>query len=295
MFKYLLLIFFIISTPLFATHTNEKSVDIALYGLDKNTATAKTVKKMLLKLFQKIEKLENFSVNTFFYDDEQRLINDFISRDRKFDILYTVPITYIKNYNTFNKYGNDFAILKNHDKYVQYYLIKNTKTKAKKLEHLKSRKLVTASSDEFARVWLDYIFLNETKRGYKTFFRNEQMDSKMYKKVLDVYFNKIDLAVIPKHIWDTTIDLNPKITKNIEVFRKSQKIFPAIIGVFHRDVDPQFIETYNEFINNPKNKDFIFDILNLVKLNGVELMKKDDYNEALEFYLNYHKIKEKIK
>jgi len=294
-YKILLFVFFIISTSAFAFESEKQSINIALYGLDKNTASTKTVKKMLLKLFKKIEKLENFNVNTFFYKNEKELIRDFISNKKKFDILYTVPITFIKNHKTFYKYGNDFVTLKNHDKYKEYYLIKNKNLKIKSLKGMENKKLVTASSDELSRIWLDYIFLSETKKSYKFYIKQSAEHFKMYKRVLDVYFDKTDFAVVHKNIWDTTIELNPNITKKIEIFRKSKQIFPGIIGVFHRDVNKDLIRTYNEFIQNPKNKEYIHTLLNLVKLNSVEVIKKHDYQKSVEFYLKYKKMKEKLK
>lgn len=295
MLKYFLLIFFIISTNSLASKTNEVSLEIALYGLDKNTASDKTVKKILLKIFQKIDELENIKVNAFFYKDEKKLINDFISEEKKFDILYTVPLTYLKNYETFNKYGKDFIILRNHNKYVQYYLIKNKKLKIKSLKGMKNKKLITPSSDELSRIWLDSLFLKETNKPYTFYIKNEKQDFKMYKKVLDVYFNKTDFVIVPKHIWDTTIELNPKITNKLEIFRKSKPIFPGIIGAFHRKVDEKFINTYNSFIIDPNNEEYMQNILNLVKLYGVEIMNKNDYSKALDFYLDYEKMIKKVK
>lgn len=277
---------------LLADHIHE--LNIALYGLDKKVANEKTVKKLFQKLIQKIDKLKDLELNTFFYKNEAELLKAFKSKKNEFDILYMVPSTYLKNFDVFNKYAKSSIIIKQSDeKYVQYYIIASKKSKIKSLKDIKNKKLDLHSSDELSRMWFDKISYETIGRSFKPHILKENRSFNQYKKILDVFFNKTDIAIISKEMWDTTVDLNPTIAKNLTILKKSPAIFPSVIGLVHQSADAEIFKHYDSYIMNKNNEEYIEEVLSLVKFRKLEVLKKSDFMEAHDFYENYLKIKAK--
>jgi len=276
----------------YADHIHQ--INIALFGLDKKVANEKTVKKLFEKLIKKIDKLEHMKINTFFYKNESELLKDFKAKKNSFDLLYVVPSIYIKHYKVFNKYSQSSVTIKQSDnKYVQYLLITNKKSNIKSLNDIKNKKINLHSSDKLSRMWFDKICYEQFGRSFKPHFLKESRNFKQYKKVLDVYFNKIDMAIITKEIWDTTVSLNPTITNELVVLRKSPAIFPAVIGLVHQSADPEIFDHYDSYIMNEENEDYIEEVLGLVKFRKLELLKEQDFLEAYKFYEDYIQTRKK--
>lgn len=291
--KSLLLFFLFFISTLHAEHNG--TLNIAIYGLDKKIANEKTVEKLLLKLFEKIDYLKHKNINTFFYKNEKKLIQDLKSENKKFDFLYTIPSTYIKNYELINKNTTNAMSLKaGNNKFVQYYLIANQKSKINSLADVKNKKLVLESIDALAQIWLKKIFYEvNIKVDKRNILLKRTKTYNQYKKLLDIYFNKIDLAVITKDTFETAVILNPSIKKQIKVLKKSPEIFPYVLAFFDKKIDKKTLTSHNEFVFNPKNKEFITNLLGLVKLKSVEKIKKNDFDKAHIFYKNYLKLNEK--
>lgn len=286
----ILFLFFITLTNLWSKDT----LDVALYGVDKKIATEKTVKTLLTNLFKKIDKLKDLELNTFFYKDKNELINDFKSKNNKFDILYTMPSLYIENYELFNKGSKNLVSLNfNNEKYIQYYLITNKKTGLNSIKDLKGKKLVLAGTDNLSKIWFDKISYESTQKSYTTYIKKEISNYSRHKKLLDIYFNKVDIAIVSKSTYDVMVDLNPTIAKNIKILKKSPAIFPYVLGIVHSSAGSSVIDEYNNFILDSSNADYISSLLNLVKLKNLENCEKTDFEETYKLYNEYLKLKNK--
>lgn len=286
----ILFLFFVTLTNIYAKDT----LDVALYGVDKKIATEKTVKTLLSNLFKKIDKLKDLELNTFFYKNKEDLIRDFKSKNNKFDILYTMPSIYIENYDLFNKDAKNLVSLNfNNNKYIQYYLITNKKTGLNTLADLKRKKLILAATDNLSKIWFDKISYESTNKSYKSYIKKEISTFSRHKKVLDIYFNKIDIAIVPKSTYDVMVDLNPSISKSIKILRKSPVIFPYVLGIVHSSAGSSVIDEYNKFILDSSNNDYISDLLNLVKLKNLEDCSKSDFDEVHKLYKEYLSLKSK--
>jgi len=292
-FIFFILLFFIT----YSYASKNDILNIALYGLDKKIANEKTVEKLLLKLYDKIDNLKDKKINTFFYKTEKELVDDIKSDKKKFDFLYTIPSVYLRNYNIINNNTiNHFAITTNESKYVQYYLVASKDLSLKKLLSLKNKKLRLQSMDFLGQYWFENLFLSEGVNYYKKNIKiNKNKVHRQYKKILDVYFGKIDLAIISKNSWETTIDLNPKIKNKIHVLKKSEEIFPAVITVSNRNINKDILKHHHDFILDENNEEYISNILSLVKFSNVIKIDKNDYDKAHKFYEKYLFTKQKYK
>ncbi len=63
--------------------------------------------------------------------------------------------------------------------------------------------------------------------------------------LLKLFFNKADIAVIPKNTYETAIELNPQIQKNITTLYESPKIFlENEITLIHKKSSPRYQKAF---------------------------------------------------
>lgn len=282
MFK---IIFFIFFSLLFV---KADSINIGLYGLDQKVANEKTVKRLMKKFLSDIKGLENLKVNVTKYYDEKTVKEDYLSNN--LNLFYMTPSLYIKNFDFFNENTEDFFILKDcTDNHIQYLSLVNKTSKIDSYKHLEDKNVSFYTNHNLSKLWFIKRYYEETNNKHINFNIKDYANFNQHKKILDIYFNKLDLAVVPSHVWEIAKSLNPKITQRIEVFDKSKKIFPTVVGFFNKKYDENIIKTHKNYINNEKNKDNIKKILSLVRYQTVESIDKTTYKEAHEFYKKYEK------
>ena len=276
-------LFFIFITSLFI---KADSINIGLYGLDKKVANEKTVKRLMEKFLSDIKGLENLEVSVTTYYDEKILKEDYLLN--KLNLFYLTPSLYIKHFKFFNENTKDLIILKDSaDNHTQYLSLVNKTSKIESYKHLNDKNVSFYTNHNLSKLWFIKRYYEETNNKNISFHIKDYANFNQHKKILDVYFNKLDLAVVPSHVWEIAKSLNPKIVQRVEIFDKSEKIFPSVVGLFNKNYNQSIIKTHKEYINNEKNKDRIKKILSLVRYQTVESIDKTTYKQAHEFYKKY--------
>lgn len=264
------------------------TLNIGLFGVDSKVANEKTVKRLMQKFLSKIDGLESLEVNIKTYHNEAALKQDYL--ENKINLFYMTPSLYIKNFNFFNENTKDFIILKDSvDNHIQYLSIVNEDSKIKNYYDLKNKNISFYTNHNLSKLWFMKRFYEETNHKHVNFNIKDYSNFNQHKKVLDVYFNKLDLAVVPSHVFEIAKNLNPQISKKIKVFDKSEKIFPSVIGLFNKNYKNSIIEIHKNYINNEKNQEDIKKLLSLVRYETVRSVDKTTYKKAYEFYETYEK------
>lgn len=289
-------LFFLLFILLFLNPLNakQKELNIVLYGINYTIASQKTIKRIFKKIFYKNEAFKDYKLNIETYESSFNIKKRLEDTYNPIDVLYTNSYDYINNYMLFHKMGKDFSSLRSNDrKYESYYILANKNSKIKSIKDIKDKKIFFYSGEPLANVWFDYLSLKENKKPYKSLVKkNIQINSSLYKKVLDIYFNKIDLAVISETTWSSIVQLDPSIKKKIKIIKKSPKIFPTIISFFNKNSKKnESIKLYQDFIYDKKNKEYIENLLFLLKLETIEKMQDDEFKDAAEFFLEYKSLK----
>lgn len=270
-------------------HSNHQ-LTIALYGLDKKVANGTTVKKLLKNFFQKVPSLNNINIKIYTYNNKSNLLFDIKNNDKKIDLVYITPSFYIENFKLLNNISKEIMVLKQIESpYVQYYLLASEKSNIDSYNDIKKQKIGFYSSHLLSKYWFLNNYYNHTQ--IKEDIIIEEFSSfNQHKKLLDLYFDKLDLAIVPKHIWETAIELNPRIKNKIKILDKSANIFPPIIGLFTNEANDHLLDHYKSFVFDKNNNKDIETVLSLVRYKSIEMIDKSTYQEVYNFYQEYQKI-----
>ncbi len=109
---------------------------------------------------------------------------------------------------------------------VEYLLLVNTKSNFKELKDLRGRSLVLIESLEttLAAAWLDITLDEEGLDLAEVFFGQIKPLTKTEKGVLSVFFGQIDACVVTRKGFETMVELNPQIGRELRILAVSPPV-----------------------------------------------------------------------
>lgn len=248
-----------------------------------------TTSKIWLKYMQEEEKFKNS--NVIFYEDEKMMMDDFISN--KIDILVSNPSFYFKEKNKLkNEIRNIWISSLSKNIYEEYYLIKHINSSIS-LNNFTNASLYYR--DAVAKEWFEsYILKNHKKTLEKQFGKITSVDNHS-KLIFQAFFNKDDLIVIPKDIYDSLLKLNPQIEKQTVIIKKSEPIFFSAIGITNKNISKEKQLEIENMLKKVESDDKNIEYMDLMNLSRVFIKRDSDLKEIENFYDEFFKLKEEFK
>ena len=144
--------------------------------------------------------------------------------------------------------------------------------------------------NNMGRKWIDYIVLEKYKKSMFKVFKKVVEIKRPQKLIFNIFFNKNELSVVSKKMYDDMVELNPQIKKKIEIIKKSKAIFLSGIGFSSKNFDPYYdnmISGVRDDINE-KGKIRLSDAINIHKIYYVKDVELKPLND---FFYEYSKLK----
>jgi len=214
-------------------------------------------------------------VNMIFYDDPRGAAKDI--KDGKLDYISAFPIVFVK-YFDIGLLSDGFTGGIKKQKLQKFVVLVRTKSN-KNIEKLKNVKVGIQANDEIMEIYTKVNIKNAKIKKFKT--RN--------RVVLDLFFSKIDVALVPLSTFVLTKELNPQIGKKIKIL-KITNFSSNILGFYRKDF-------------NNKDKEFIFDtgikvfntvrgkqMMDIYKIEKLIHTKTDELNIEKMLYKKYKSI-----
>ncbi|MCP4970022.1 MAG: phosphate/phosphite/phosphonate ABC transporter substrate-binding protein [Arcobacter sp.] len=288
-FKYIFVLFvFIISLK--ADILNEYKIGLNLANYNK--ISKNRMKHLVYRLINEVRPIMKDEVEVYFFNNDKALITEF-ERFKKMNLIVVSSDFYLKNSKKLQEISK-MPFLFNKEERNQFYLIVNKKSNINTLDNLNGKKGGFFVGDETDNKWLDYILITKVKRPFSSLDIKKKFAERPVSLVLDVYFKKLDFAVVSKVIYDNMIELNPSIKKKITILEKSKPIFFLAIGLFHKNTPDNLVSDFYKLLDNGEfnlNLGFLYKLLNLY---GMQRSSFEDLKEVDNFYEEYLQLKKSM-
>lgn len=159
-----------------------------------------------------------------------------------------------------------------------------------RIEDLQNMRLLMPEDDALATIFLETLTFKHFKKTYPQIFKSIQIQSKNNHMVLDVFFNKADVALVYENAYQIMLELNPQIKAHTKILTS----FPVIsrnYSYFHRNyAHAEEIINYvttSQFINNPRLKQ----ILEVFRTQEIDVCKVTDLERFDKLYQEYTALK----
>lgn len=106
---------------------------------------------------------------------------------------------------------------RDHDKLDSLLLIARKNNGSSTLMSLKGKHILTPENDELAEIYLNLLTLKSAKLPYAKFFGKVSRSKQARRMLLDLFFDKADVALINQTTYDVMLELNPQIANKIQI------------------------------------------------------------------------------
>lgn len=280
-------LFFIVLIPLFLIINLNADKKIFKVGMlyEKIFVSQKEAKigaKLWLKQME--EKDKRFNLDVIFYDDETKLIEDY--KNKKVSVIVSTATLYYKNKDIIdNLSSHKWIMSSSNDKFSKYYLIKNKNLKFD-FDKLGNKRIYY--KDDMTKAWLDVLIYKKKKKLVDRKYVKVEKENKL---IFNPFFNKNDLSIISKDLYDSIVKLNPQIEQKIDIVMKSEAIFFNGIGFTRKDPDEEYenmVELMREKLMTVNNE---FDVTSFIDIQKIYMLNKNDLYRLDKFYEEYFRLK----
>ena len=177
------------------------------------------------------------------------------------------------------KHGYDFIVVVKKDKNFH------------KIEDLKNKiiNLPAKTSGRLAKMWLT-VFLNDKGIKIDKFFKEMREFEKPSQALLPVFFNQADVCVIPSMSYNTMLELNPQLKKELVVIETSPILVNGLMCI-NKLIEPELRKSLliaaSKLGKTPSGKQ----ILNLFKSEDVIVFEEKYLKEIEILTEKFNKIK----
>ncbi|MBK7104873.1 MAG: PhnD/SsuA/transferrin family substrate-binding protein [Ignavibacteriae bacterium] len=176
------------------------------------------------------------------------------------------------------KHGYDFIVVVRKDKNI------------KKLQDLKNAivNIPTKITGNLTKMWLT-VFLHEKKINIDNFFKEIKEYDKPSQALLPVFFNQADVCVIPSMSYNTMLELNPQLKKELVIIETSPILVNGLMCLnksIEPDLKKSLLQAASKLGKTPSGKQ----ILNLFKSEDVIIFEEKHIKEIQILNEKYSKI-----
>jgi ABC-type phosphate/phosphonate transport system substrate-binding protein len=146
--------------------------------------------------------------------------------------------------------------IRNESPYDIFYLLVNKRSEYKTVESLKNKRILIGSPFEadIPVLWLDNLLKERELERKEKYFSSIEYFEKALPSILPVFFGKADACIVTKSLFETVIELNPQISKELATIEISKPISIGIIAIRRNISDPDLKEDIKRaFINLHKH------------------------------------------
>jgi ABC-type phosphate/phosphonate transport system substrate-binding protein len=221
--------------------------------------------------FREVTKVINHEPQLVVLDNIPEIL-DAMRRD-KLDTIFANPIDYLALDHQVNP-NYRYTITFGPSPEQQIYLLTQSGAQIESLAQLRGKRLTFPDGYILGMTYLEVELAKAGLPGPKSFFSSIDYTDSSNAAVLNVFFDKADLAVTSDIAYSLASELNPQLAKKIDVLSVSKPFLPFIVGVNKR-VPMFFLQPVDEILANLKSQPKLQRILSLFHASDVVKITSD--------------------
>jgi len=250
------------------------------YSTDSFNELSKKDSQIVLNLWfrdmmQSVEHKAEFT----FYDDITLMADDFHAG--RLDLIFANGLELVKYFNLSQMQGafTGTSTGENTDNLVE------VRKKSTSIDFLKRQKIVKISllqGENPSRIYAQSVIA----KGYKNSEILSIHTRRNSAALLKLFFNQVDIAIVPKKTFLFAKELNPQIGDKLEIVR-STNISLGTLGYFHKNIDAEFRKTVTDLAFQEVEHERGKQMLVMFKTHKLVKVKLDKLNPIIKLYQEY--------
>ncbi len=175
--------------------------------------------------------------------------------------------------------------------YERYVLLANRESPVKTLGDLGGRSFAVHSNPRacLAPMWLDTLLVHQGHPPISGFAGRIIREDKLAKVVLPVFFGRVAACVVSRSGFETMVELNPQLARQLVVLAESPAVVPAIFA-FRADYEPEYkdklVKGLQELQTSPAGQQ----VLTIFQSDNIEIQPLSSLDTALELIATHKQL-----
>ena len=246
------IVVFLLILLISASARSDSGQDISFAYLEKGLTELKDNEKQIALQLMANELTRNTDLHisikpVFTFAEMQDLI-----QKESIDYAILNSFHYLNHYGFFQQFISEpvWGVQRSEFELESYVIVAQKKYADKAIKSFSNKQLSSHQPYLLMNFYLDYWVNKSTGQQTQQFFKKIKYVKTASQAVLDVYFKSSDLCIVPKHIFDLTVDLNPAILKRLTIIHQSESLFSPVLTFTFKHVDPLIKQALNNnFVN----------------------------------------------
>lgn len=134
---------------------------------------------------------------------------------------------------------------------MEYVVLSRKEDHINSLEELKNKKIIFSPPNfsSIAEYWLKFKLYDIGVKNDSLYFSHTSHADKQSRAILSVFFKKYDACLVPSYAFETMIELNPQISDELTIIKKSEPLINTIVAC-RKNLDNKIIEDFLGFVRN---------------------------------------------
>lgn len=230
---------------------------------------------MMSLFFSQLLKDTGESFNIKVYDDNEQLHEAI--RDEKVTAFFADAVQFVALKNELNP-QNSYMTMTGDSLRPVYQIIVNKDNNLVTLAQLKDKTIAIPYGHAVGKLFMDVELLKKGLPVSSSFFKSIVNTNQSNSAIIDLYFNKVDAAVVTDFSLENAFELNPQLKNKLTVIKSSQPLAHMIFS-FARNFPKDKITFLEPYILNLQNMPRVEKILSRFHFKG---LKKIDANTLIE-------------
>ena len=115
---------------------------------------------------------------------------------------------------------------------MEYVLLVHSNSEFKKIADLRGARIVSHLHRDMVLLpaWLNILLAANNLPAPEHFFASQKLNDNLNQVVLPVFFRRVDGACMARRSWETAVELNPQLGRDLRALAVSPKIIPIVFG-----------------------------------------------------------------
>jgi hypothetical protein len=174
-----------------------------------------------------------------------------------------------------------------------FYLLVRKDSSIKTLHDLIGARVAMTQFDTMQELYLDHLMLQHNKMLAKESFNSIVYNKKGSTSILNLYFKKVDVAIVSQHSYNIAIELNPQLKKDLKILDRSKEIYPANGVTLISNKRAIFARVFEEHSKRLYKTDFGKELLQMYQCVENFKFSADELDELYTQYQEYLRLKKR--
>jgi len=287
---FVFIVMFIIGHTLLATEVVTGNMAILTDGIAE--AKQKDASIIFNIMTDKIISTENVKGKIFYYDNEKKIIKDFVHH--KIDYLMINPLVYLQNQKILDKNAIHFwSIRRFQQQYQKMIIIVRKHAHINNVSDLQDKTVAIKEDNYLGEIVLKKALYESKHLPTNRYINNFVFLSRDSTAILKTFFGKSDAAIVPAAAFDIVCEMNPKVKKNLKVIYTTERIFMPIISMMNKNSNELLVLKISKLSKNMNDTPDGQSMFAFFKIHGIDIIKPRELKSLKKYYLEYIILKKK--